>query len=140
MTLRTHVMLFGALALSMTFAGAARTETAEGAKPFVLAQGPPLSEQEKAKRKEEERRKGPPPGPAGEKKGPPPGPPAKAQSPTPPGGPPAGNSVLTPPDKGPPVFEKKAPSAARSICLYSPRESGASTPSGTANHTRHTDG
>lgn len=100
MTLRTHVTLLSALALSTTLAGAARAETVDGAKPFVLAQGPPLSEQEKAKRKQEEQKKGPPPG---ERKGPPPGPP--------PGGPPAGKSVRTPPDKGPPAFEKKAPSA-----------------------------
>ena len=102
MTLRTHVTLLGALAFTVTLTGAARAETGEGAKPLVLAQGPPLSEQEKAKRKQEEHKKGPPPGP-----------PPKANSQTPPGGgaPPAGKSVRTPPEKGPPTFEKKTPSA-----------------------------
>jgi outer membrane protein OmpA-like peptidoglycan-associated protein len=103
-----HESLLAALALSFALGGAAHAQSTERANPLVLAQAPPLTEQEKAKRKEQERHKGPPPG---ERKGPPPGPPPpKAQTP-PPGAPPAVKRVLTPPDKVPPAFEKKAPSA-----------------------------
>jgi outer membrane protein OmpA-like peptidoglycan-associated protein len=110
MTLPTHATLFSALALSVGLVGVAHAQSSGQANPLVLAQAPPLTEQEKAKRKEQERQKGPPPG---EKKGPlEKGPPPKAQIPgTPPGAPPAGKGVLTPPDKGPPPREKQFPSA-----------------------------
>ena len=95
MTRPTHESLISALALSVAFAGVAHAQPSERANPLVLAQAPPQTEQEKAKRKEQERQKGPPPG--GERKAfPDKGPPAKAQNPNatpPPGQPPGGKSV-----------------------------------------------
>jgi outer membrane protein OmpA-like peptidoglycan-associated protein len=88
--LRTPVTLLGALALAATLPGVARTETAANAKPLVLAQGPPLTEQEKARKEKE--KKGPSP-----RQGPPPGPPAKSLTPPSSAVPPAGRSVVTPP-------------------------------------------
>ena len=107
-----HESMLGALAMSVALGGAAHAQLAERANPLVLAQAPPMTEQEKAKRKEQERQKGPPPG---DRRGGAPerGPPGKAQNPgPPPGGPPGGKNVLTPPDKGPPIRERKAPTAA----------------------------
>ena len=79
MTRPTHESLISALALAVAFAGVAHAQPSERANPLVLAQAPPQTEQEKAKRKEQERQKGPPPG--GERKAfPDKGPPAKAQN------------------------------------------------------------
>ena len=87
MTRPTHECLLGPLAFSLALVGIAHAQPTERANPLVLAQAPPLTEQEKAKRKEQERQKGPPP--ERKEKGPPP----KAQ--TPPTLPPPKN-VLTP--------------------------------------------
>ena len=111
MTRPTHESLISALALSVAFAGVAHAQPSERANPLVLAQAPPQTEQEKAKRKEQERQKGPPPG--GERKTfPDKGPPAKAQNPNatpPPGQPPGGKRFVAPPEKGP--MPPKGPTA-----------------------------
>jgi outer membrane protein OmpA-like peptidoglycan-associated protein len=105
--MRSPLTLLGALALAATVPGTGRAETADGARPLVLAQGAAQTEEEKAKRRQQQ--KGAPA--TSPRQNPPPGsPPPKAQPGPYQGTPPAGRSVRTPPPDPKPPFTRPGPS------------------------------